>query len=176
MPISPATVPGIFQKGIHSARPAANDMVVGGMYSCSTHGIIYQSDGSAWSNWGVLGSSGTLVSVTFIIDGGGAVITSGVKGYIEMPFEGTITAARLLGDVSGSIVVDILKGPYSTLPPATSITASAKPTLSSAQKSQDTTLTGWTTHIDAGEWLGFQVTGTPATVTRVTVSLTVVRA
>jgi hypothetical protein len=53
-----------------------------------------------------------------------------------------------------------------------SITASAKPTLSSAIKSRDATLTGWTTAIAAGDILGFSVSSV-TTLTRVTLSLTV---
>ena len=109
--------------------------------------------------------------IVFIIDGGGAAITTGSKGYVEIPFACTITAARLQADQSGSIVVDIKKATYSGLPTTTSIAASAKPTLSTAQKNQDTTLTGWTTSITAGDWLEY-VVDSATTVTRVTVSLT----
>ena len=116
------------------------------------------------------------VAIPFIIDGGGSAITTGVKGYIEIPFGGTIVSNRLLADQSGSIVVDIWKDTYANAPPtvADTITASAKPTLSSAQKSQDTTLTGWTTSVTAGDWLGFNV-DSATTVTRVTLSLVIRR-
>lgn len=55
-----------------------------------------------------------------------------------------------------------------------SITASAKPTLSSAQKSENTTLTGWTKTLAAGDWLAFNV-DSAATVKQVTLSLLVRR-
>jgi len=60
---------------------------------------------------------------------------------------------------SGSIVVDIWKDTYANYAPtvADTITASAKPTLASATKSQDTTLTGWTTSLAGGDILGFKV-------------------
>ena len=35
-------------------------------------------------------------AVGIVIDGGGSVITTGVKGFVEVPFAGTITAATLL--------------------------------------------------------------------------------
>jgi len=113
-------------------------------------------------------------SLSLLIDGGGSAITTGVKAYLEVPFACTITAATLLADVSGSIVVDIWKDTYANYPPtvADTITASAKPTISSATKSQDTTLTGWTTSITAGDILGFKV-DSATTVTRVTVALKV---
>ena len=54
--------------------------------------------------------------------------------------------------------------------PADSITASAKPTISSGTKQQDSTLTGWTTSISAGDILRFNVDSI-TTITRCTVSL-----
>ena len=94
-----------------------------------------------------------------VIDGGGEEITTGVKGYLYCPFGFTITGVTMGADQSGSIVVDIWKDTHANYPPtdADSITASAVPTISSATKSQDTTLTGWTTDVNAGDWLGFNV-------------------
>jgi hypothetical protein len=117
-------------------------------------------------------------AVGLIIDGGGSVITTGVKGFVEVPFAGTITAVTVLSTdaavTSGSIVVDIWKDTYANYPPAVAdtITASAKPTLASATKSRDTTLTGWTTSVAAGDILGFKVDSASAVV-KVFVSLTV---
>lgn len=115
-------------------------------------------------------------TINVIIDGGGAAITTGVKADLLIPYAATITAARLLADQSGSIVVDIWKDTYANFPPtvADSITASAKPTLSSAQKSEDTTLTGWTTALAAGDYLRFNV-DSATTVQRVTLALTITR-
>jgi hypothetical protein len=115
-----------------------------------------------------------LASLTFIIDGGGSAITTGIKGDLEIPFACTIEAVTLLADQSGSIVVDIWKDTYANFPPtvADTITASAKPTLSSANKSQNTTLTGWTTTVNAGDIIRFNV-DSATTVQRVTLSLKV---
>jgi hypothetical protein len=115
-----------------------------------------------------------LRTIHFIIDGGGVVITSGVKGDLQIPFACEIVEATLLADQTGSIVIDIWKDTYANYPPtiADTITASAKPTLSSAIKSTDTTLTGWTTTIAAGNVLRYNVDAA-STVTRVTVGLKV---
>lgn len=115
-------------------------------------------------------------AIEFVIEGGGSVITTGVKGDLEIPFACTITRATLLGDQSGSIVVDIWKDTYANFPPtgADSITASAKPTISSAAKSQDSTLTGWTTSISAGDILRFNVDSI-TTIQRATLSLKVAK-
>jgi hypothetical protein len=114
-------------------------------------------------------------AIEFVVDGGGAAITAGSKGVIQVPFACTITAARLLADQSGSIVLDIWKGTYANYPPtdAASITGDAPPTLASGVKSENTGLTGWTTSIAAGDILGFNVDSASG-VTRVTVVLTVV--
>lgn len=117
-----------------------------------------------------------VATITFIIDGGGSTITTGIKGDLEIPFACTITAATLLADQSGSIVVNIWKDTYANYPPtvANKITASAPPTISSAVKSQDTTLTGWITSISAGNTLRFNVDSV-TTIQRVTLSLKVTK-
>jgi len=117
---------------------------------------------------------GTIRAIEFVIDGGGSAITTGVKGYLEIPFACTINRVTLLADQSGSIVVDVWKDTYANYPPvdADSITASAVPTISSATKSQDSTLSGWTTAISAGDILGFNVDSI-STCERVTISLKV---
>jgi len=150
-------------------------------------GQIWHYDGSQWdaltlgTDGQQLKSTGTdvaweddVASLTFVIDGGGSAISTGEKGHLEVPFACTILQATLLADQSGSIVVDIWKDTYANFPPtdADSITASAPPTISSAQKSQDSMLSGWTTSIAAGDILAFNV-DSAATITRCTVALKV---
>ncbi len=128
-----------------------------------------------------LAANQKIAAIPFIIDGGGAVITTGYKGHIVCEFAGTITQNTLLGEGSGSIVVDIWKTTYSAFDGASShpasgdkITASAPPTISGATKSQDATLTGWTTSFSAGDILGFNVNSI-TTFQRVTLSLKVTK-
>lgn len=111
-------------------------------------------------------------SITYVIDGGGSAITTGVKGTLNVPMGCTITGATLIADQTGSIVVDIWKKAFAgTLPTiANTITASDLPTLSSAITEQDTTLTGWTTSISANDMLTYNV-NSASTVTRVSVIL-----
>lgn len=115
-------------------------------------------------------------AIVWTIDGGGAAITTGQKGYIEIPFACTITSARSFADQSGSIVVDVWKDSYANYPPvdADSITASAPITISATTKSQDSTLTGWTTSVSAGDILGFNVDSV-STITRLTIVLSVTK-
>jgi hypothetical protein len=113
--------------------------------------------------------------IQFVTGDGSSVITTGVKGWLEIPFACTITAWRVFADQSGDIVWDIARATYANLPTFGSIDASAPPTLSGAQKNEDVTLTGWTTSLAAGDWIEFEVVSA-ATVTRCTVSLTVTKA
>jgi hypothetical protein len=121
-----------------------------------------------------------VAGLQFIIDGGGSAITTGMKGYLVVDFACTIQQGTLLADQSGSIVVEIDACTYSAFAPPThpatadKISASAPLTISSAEKAQDATLSGWTTAVAAGTVLGFNVTSA-ATVTRVTVGLKVLR-
>lgn len=138
--------------------------------------LRYLYDGSSWSSIAEVSNAIKDVALPFIIDGGGSAIATGVKGFIEIPYAGTIQSVRLLADQSGSIVIDLWKDTYANYPPtvADTITASAKPTLSSATKAQDTTLSGWTTSVSAGDILGVNV-DSASTVERVTLSLVIRR-
>lgn len=122
------------------------------------------------------GSLAQVAIVNFVIDGGGSAITTGIKGDIVIPFTGTINQVTLLADATGSIVIDLWKDTYANFPPVVgdSIVASAKPTLSSAAKSQDSTLTGWTTTVAAGDIIRVNV-DSAATVQRVTLALKITR-
>ena len=113
-------------------------------------------------------------SIGITIDGAGSAITTGIKGYIEIPYACTINQVTMLADQSGSAVVDIWKDTYANYPPtnADSITASAVPTITTATKSQDSTLTDWTTAITAGDILGFNV-DSATTITRLHIILKV---
>jgi hypothetical protein len=116
------------------------------------------------------------VSISFVIDYAGAVITTGVKGDLTIPFGCTITEWTLLADTTGSIVIDVWKDTYANYPPtvADTITGSALPTISSGIKGQSSTLTGWTTAIAANDILRFNVNSC-STITRVTLSLKVTK-
>ena len=123
-----------------------------------------------------LAANQKIADLVFIIDGGGSEISLGEKGHLEVPFECTITQVTTKADVAESIVVDIWKATYANFPPDNddSITSSTPPTLSSAQKAQDSTLSGWTVAIAAGDILAFYVDSVTS-VTRVTISIRVTK-
>jgi len=112
-------------------------------------------------------------TIQIVIDGGGTVISTGLKGFVEVKTAGTITGWTIVGDVSGSIVVDVWKDTYANYPPVVgdAIAGTEKPTISSAVKGQDLSLSTWsTTTITKGDWIGFNV-DSATTVTRVTLSI-----
>ena len=98
-------------------------------------------------------------AICFFIDGGGSAITTGIKGVIAIPFKCEIVSVTMMTDQSGSIVVDIWKDTYANYPPtnADSITDSTPPTITTADKMVDSTLTDWTKAIALGSILTFNV-------------------
>ncbi|MHA1787843.1 MAG: hypothetical protein ACTSXT_01320 [Candidatus Helarchaeota archaeon] len=124
--------------------------------------LTYDSGSGKWKAETIDDTDTFTIGIT--IDNQTSEIGTGYKGFIRIPYAGTITKATLLADQSGSIVIDIWKCSYSDYDAGSthpvdgdSITASAPPTLSSATKSEDSTLTDWTKSITAGDVLGFNV-------------------
>ena len=150
---------------------ATGALAFGSSTAYGTSGQALISAGNATPTWAT-----QFLSITFIIDAGGSVITTGIKGDLTIPFACTITEWTLLADQTGSIVVDIWKDTYANYPPtvADTITGSAKPTITTAVKGQSSTLTGWTAAITAGDTLRFNVDSITSC-TRVTLSLKVSR-
>ncbi len=91
-------------------------------------------------------------------DGGGAVLIVGSKCYVRALCAFTITQATVTCYPSGSVTLDVKKADYATFPTLTSIVASAPPTVSGAQKSKDTTLTGWTVAVAQDDILEISIT------------------
>jgi hypothetical protein len=118
------------------------------------------------------GSTTLVFRLQLILDGGGAAITTGVKGDIVIPAACTlIPNAVILADASGSISVDVWRDTYANYPPTSgdSITG-GNPLVLASQAKNTNNLAGWTTALAADDVLRFNVTSA-ATVQRVTISL-----
>lgn len=112
-------------------------------------------------------------AIEIVFDGLGSAITTSITPVIvTLPYACRIAEALVVADQSGSIVVDVQKASFATTPSFSSICASAKPTLSSAQTVRDTTLTGWTRTLAANDLLKF-VVNSASTVELATVILRV---
>lgn len=119
------------------------------------------------------------VNIAFVIDGGGAEITAGVKGFLEIPFDCTLIAWTLTADVAGAIVIDVWKDSYANFPPtnADAMPGTGKePTIAATnQKAQDTDISDWaSTAITAGDILAFNVDSC-TDITKVTLNLKATR-
>jgi len=116
----------------------------------------------------------TKAELAFVIDGGGAAITTGVKGHLRVPFGCVIERVTLTADQAGSIQIDIWKSTYAGFPPtdAGSITGGHEPNIAADSKYDDAVLTGWSKALSDGDILAFNV-DSATTITRVTVNLQV---
>lgn len=114
--------------------------------------------------------------IVFIVDGGGFEITTGVKGYISLPFACEIVAGELEADTTGSIQIDVWADRIGNFPPTDvdSITASAPLAISGALTDFDPVLTGWTTALTRFTILAFNVDSCN-TITKCTITLHVKR-
>lgn len=56
--------------GNHAGRPAATDVPQGALYSCTTHNLVYQSNGATWSTWAALGGGAPAAHAASHQDGG----------------------------------------------------------------------------------------------------------
>lgn len=134
----------------------------------NSNGVIIEIDPS---DLGGGGGGSAIHEVGATVDGGGNVVSAGFVGYRPVSVSGTIKKVTVLADQAGDIEWDIKKSTYSDFPSTTSIVASAPPELSNSQKYQDSTLSGWTTTVTAGDVLEFRITGTPDDITWCTILL-----
>jgi len=161
----------------------ATNSVMGASGTNHAAGLVPDTGNSVHSPAWVLGddavfhASGSLLGSFDLqqeISGGGGVITSGNKGWLHLPCNAAITNWLVLADQSGSIVIDILRANLA-FPSASLVGAGNMPTLSSAQFAQAAP-SGWTsTALVLGDYVAFNVTGSPSSVTQVTVTLTCTR-
>jgi hypothetical protein len=101
-------------------------------------------------------------TVTFVVDGSGAVISSGTKSYVKIPYGGTLQGWTLIGSPSGSITCDIYRAADGAGLPTLSIVGGSgtKPALSSAVENSSTSFTSYTsTTLTALDNLAINVSG-----------------
>lgn len=89
------------------------------------------------------------------IDGGGSPITTGAKNTVTAPKAGTISEIYMSSDVSTTSVLDVWKKAGATPTVADTITASDKPTLTTATYVNDTDVKTWTTAVSEGDVFRF---------------------
>lgn len=117
--------------------------------------------------------------IAFGIDGGGIALSAGmVSRAVRAKGNYTVKLSTIFlspGSAAGSCVLDVLTSTYSNYDTGTSIVASAPPTLSSAIKAQDSTLTGWTVNVLDGNFYWIKITSVSG-LTNVTLDLGLIEA
>jgi hypothetical protein len=111
-------------------------------------------------------------AIFYTIDGGGAIISPGLKGQVNIPVSCTVTGWVLTSDVAGDAVVDVLRSTYGAFPTTSSITGSDTPTLvTTTQKNENLAISAWgSTALLAGDQLQFNVVSATS-VTRLNLTL-----
>ncbi len=167
---SPLTTKGdLYTFGSTNARlPVGTNTYVLTANSGATNGIDWEPASAVTSNQNL-----RAVGATFT--GNGSALSGTATDCQEIGSAGTINAVYTIADISGSVTVGISTVAYASYTgtagaPYTSIVASAPPSLSSAVKYTDSTLTGWTTSLTAGQIMCVQISS-PATVTNVKVKV-----
>jgi len=148
--------------------------VTGGTFSTSGGTLTLDRQNGSVSITGFTANRGCL-GIT--IDGAGAPITTGLQGYLYVPYNCIVDAWAIIADQSGSIVVDVWRGASPLVIPTgatQSIAGTEKPNLSSQQSHVDTNLTTWTKDLLYGDIIAFNV-DSASTVTRVTLQLKVIK-
>jgi hypothetical protein len=145
--------------------------------SGATTGDLLQFDGSDWVPYTPVAAT-VVTALSYVIDGGGSAITTGIKGDLYIPYAGEITQVTLIADQTGSIQIDVWRENYNPLSSgpvdANSITAAEPPRLVAQSRDRDSTLTGWTTAFPAASHFRFNV-DSATTVTRCLLVLDVER-
>lgn len=102
-------------------------------------------------------------------------VANGQVRDLVAPFDYEIEENTVVADASGSVSFQVDRATYAAFPTMTNIDASAPPALSSAQKSRDSTLTGWTKTGSAGDILRATASGVSG-ITAATMALKLLRA
>lgn len=106
------------------------------------------------------------------LDGGGSTLTTGVKAYVTVPTNGTITGWTITADGSSpTCTFDVWKISGSTaLPTVSNTIMGTKPALSTGNTISSTTLTNWVTTFKKGDVFGFNLDAV-TTATKITFTL-----
>jgi hypothetical protein len=109
-----------------------------------------QSNSAGWA-------AGTAGSINYTIDGGGIAITTGSKGFVQVPSNFIVQEWDIIADLqTTSFIVDVRKSSYANLPTTTSIVGADFMTLSNQQKNRNMSVS-WT-NVSAGDFVEFYVT------------------
>lgn len=113
-------------------------------------------------------------SIQYVVDGGGAVLTTGIKGDLDLPFSCTLTDCVLLADEVGTLSADIWIAPLASYPPTVSNSIIPTYATLTAQDHATQDITGWTTAFSAGSTIRYNIFSTGGSIQRLTIAMTVI--
>ena len=154
-----ASVSGVGSRNVYKwnglTQCGAGDIIAGLVYRLTPLQALNSGLGGFVCD--AIGVNNNVAELPFIISGGGSAITTGVKGFMPIPFAATITGWSIIGDQSGSISIDILRA-NNAVPVTSIVGGGTKPNLTAAQFAGNTAPSGWTsTALAAQDYLGFSV-------------------
>jgi len=176
---SSADIQSAIGAGVYDADGAAA--------TAQSNAETYASDASNLSSGTVatarLPADNTVRTLGITIDGGGNVPSTGIKGYMTIPWNGTITGWTCIADQAGTCTVDIWDIAGSGAPPtapniptsANKISASAPVALAGPEESAAggaSAISTWTMALAQWDTLAFNLSAV-GTCTRITVQLQV---
>ncbi len=143
------------------------------LYLC-THGHLSASankpgEGASWRDiWEPYGPLGDTRGISICIDGGGAVLTTGIKTGFEIPFDCKIVSGRIgsIDSIQGSIQICLWRRSFANYPPGSSNNIKTF-IMNSAISDEET---GLDLSINKGDWL-FVVVDSVSNLKLVTLSL-----
>lgn len=99
-------MPGVttaYQTGVHGSRPAATSGCI--LYSCTTHGLVYRSDGTSWATWLTLpsGSSAATPALTFGTSAAAGSSGTFINSDATLPiFDATVPSTQAFSDAAAA--------------------------------------------------------------------------
>lgn len=149
---------------VGSKPSLVNSVSVGTGLSATT------STGDVTLSW--TGTTNTREAMVIWSVGESSTLTTGLVGWLPVPFDGQLTEGWLLLDATGSIDVDVWLQTITSHPATNgdSITGGSELTISGGDSYRNTTLTAWSTTITAGDILYFNIDSS-STATQVTIGL-----
>ena len=105
---------------------------------------------------------GEVFSFGVTVDSGTAVIGTGEKGYLCIPFACKVTGWTLSADTASTTTITVSSATYGTTPAFGEISGSEDPSITAAIANRDLSLDTWTTAFDAGGFISYNVTANDA--------------
>lgn len=110
------------------------------------------------------GPAGKIITLPWVVDGGGVTIQPGIKGHLHLDFSAVVLGWTMLADAEGSTTVDIWRCTYAQFDPEASrpgpgdsITGGDPPRIIASDKAQSVGLVGWSPGLLRNDVLGFNV-------------------